>query len=162
MYKKITNIDDELLFTHAHQRELEKPNPVILDSIARAELYIANTFIHLKHEAIHALMLSTRSVLLESRPILTGKFSLKELTTNLLISHIIQANATRLILIHHNPRGSLSIKDKHLLEATRIKDRLLEYSIWLDDFFLITKADTANNSGYNRMNTTSLARLGLV
>ncbi len=158
MYKKILNPDDELLFTHAHQRELEKSNPVILDVPGRAEMYIANTMVHLREETIYGLMLSTNHVLLETRPILCGKFSLKELTHSLVISHVIQASATRLILVHHNPTGKLSLRDKHLLEAVRLKDTLLSYSLLLDDFFLISK--TGGNG--TQMNTTSLARLGLV
>ena len=158
MYKKIINPDHELLFTHSHQRELEKPNPIILNSIARAEMYIANTFVHLREQAVYGIMLSTRQVLLETRPILCGKFSLKDLSHGLIIGHVIQANATRLILVHHNPAGEISVKDKHLLQACRLKETLLEYSLLLDDFILVSK--TSGNG--NQMSTMSLARLGLV
>ena len=158
MYKKIQNPEDELLFTHAHQRELEKPNPVLLDSVARAEMYIANTFVHLHEEAIHALMLSTRGVLLESRKILPAPFRLKELTPNLLISHVIQASATRLILVYHQPSKNIALHDANLLAACQLKSTLLEYSLLLDDFFLTRK--TAGKSKH--VATTSLARLGLV
>ena len=110
------------------------------------------------HENLPIWKINTFRRKLESRLILCGKFSLKDLTHGLIIGHVIQANATRLILVHHNPAGDVSLKDKHLLEACWLKEKLLEYSLLLDDFILVSK--TSGNG--SQMNTMSLARLGLV
>ena len=158
MYKKILNADADLLFTHQQQRELQKPNPVILDNIARTEMYLTNTFAQIQQEGIYGLLLSTRSVLLEACPIMAGKNCLTELTLQHLLGSIIEASATRIILVHHQPMKTMPISKEHQHRAAQIKNQLLDYSLLLDDFFLITKTD---NSHYP-INTTSLARLGWV
>ena len=158
MYKKILNADADLLFTHQQQREFEKPNPVVLDNIARTEMYLTNTFAHVKQTGLYGLMLSTRSTLLEACPIITGENCLTELTLQHVLGSMIEASATRIILVHHQPITTKPITNEHQHRAAQIKNQLLEYSLWLDDFFLINRTD---NKSYP-INTTSFARLGWV
>ena len=158
MYKKINVDDEELLFTHQHQEVFQKPNAQLLDTMLKAEQYIATTYQHHRHAGVHALLLSTQQHLLQVSTLLSGHFNFKDLTSSLLVRHLIQANATRLILVYCNPTGKTVVRDHQLLGANLLKHELLEYSLWLDDFFIISRPEP----GDHHMQTTSLARLGVV
>jgi DNA repair protein RadC len=155
MYKNISVDDEPLLFTHQHQASIENPHRLVLNSETAAEQYIINTHHHLPKQGIHAILLSTQQQLIDTKTILQGTFNLKDLSSKRIINHCIRANATRVILVHTHPTKPLNQNDHRQIEAQNLKQNLLDYSLWLDDFFVLTKTK-------QHIHLTSLARLGIV
>jgi len=167
MYKKITNTEGELLFTHQQQTQLQPPNPLLLDPDRKAEQYIANTFPHINQQGIYGIMLSSQQNHLETRQIENASCTLNQLTKQTVLSHMIQTSALRIIVVHHNPTSTnLFQGGTTLLDANILKMDLLEYSLLLDDIFIINKAQYPTQANENKhrhnLRTTSLARMGLV
>ena len=158
MYKKINLDDEELLFTHQHQNLFQKTNAVLLDTDTKARQYIDNTFDHTQKQTVHGIMLTTTQHLIETKTILAAPFSLKALTPRLILNHAVQANATRLILVVSYPAGNFTLHNQPLLKVNHFRQALLDYSLWLDDCFVLTSA----NGGKWGRTITSLAGLGLV
>ncbi|MDX1474361.1 MAG: hypothetical protein R3309_09330 [Reinekea sp.] len=158
MYRKISVGDEELLFTHRHQEAFQKSDSVLLDTRLKAEQHIADAQHRFIKTGVYGLMLTTSQHLIETRTLLNVPSSLKALTTGRLLKHIIQANATRLILVCSNPAGELNLPEAQRQEASRIKYTLLEFSLWLDDVFIVNKP----TGKPDRMKLTSLASMGVI
>ncbi|WP_196160294.1 JAB domain-containing protein [Reinekea sp. G2M2-21] len=158
MYKKINLDDEELLFTQQHQSLFQKPNAVLLDTDTKARQYIANTFNHTQKPSVHGIMLTTTQHLIETKTLLAEPFSLKAITPRLILNHVIQANATRLILVVCHPASEFTARDQQSVKVSHLRQALFDYSLWLDDVFVITQG----KEGERERTITSLTGLGFV
>jgi len=161
MYTPFTHREATQLHTKSLWLEINPNVKPILDTPTKAELHITNTIAPVKHQSIHILFLTPRNHLIKNLKVWRGSFNGARFGGTNLLKACKELNAARIIMVHHNPTGTIQITERHkaVLSFTQITLKLM--SMRVDDLFLTGRylpnantpqTDISNNSINNPAN----------